>query len=161
MASIQKHKKKRGLRGKKAPAIIVEFLKLQLAGNIPFWGTYLLFALFDQGLGFDYFMSLLIATVLANILFFVIDDRWVFKNKRNHRKTTTEVWRFVAFMTFSSLLTFTMTWQLHQLLGITPYIGQFISAAFSTLLTFTGLRFWVFAPPRHHGLVPPKSPTRI
>ncbi len=161
MASKQKTKNKRRQQKKKIPEILVEFLKLQLAGNIPFWGTYLLFAVFDQALGIGDFTALLAATIIANILFFIIDDRWVFKNTRSHRKTTTEVWRFIAFMSFSSLLTFTITWQLLEVFGITPYIGQFISAAFSTLLTFTGLRFWVFAPPRHHGLVPPKTPTKI
>ena len=148
MMSKQKQTNKRRSRKKKAPQILLEFLKLQLAGNVPFWGTYLLFALFDQGLRFDDFTALMSATILANIAFFVINDRWVFKNKRKRRKTTTGVWRFITFMSLSSLLTFTITWQLQQRFGITPYIGQFISAAFSTLLTFIGLRFWVFAPPR-------------
>jgi putative flippase GtrA len=64
-------------------------------------------------------------------------------------------------MSLSALLVFNITWQLYTLLGISTYIGQFISAALSTLWTFIGLRFWVFAPPRHHGLVPPRTPTTI
>lgn len=148
MVKNRNTKSKRAARKKKFIELFIEFLKLQLAGNIPFWGTYLLFALFDQVMAVDAFSSLLVATVIANVLFFVVDDRWVFKNSRKHRKTATEVWRFIAFMSVSSLFTFNITWQLYQLLGITPYIGQFISAVISTLLTFIGLRFWVFAPTR-------------
>lgn len=139
----------------------VQFIKLQIAGNIPFWGTYLLFALFESVLNYDIVLSLLIATVIANAAFFYVDDRWVFANTRGKRKTTSEIMKFIIFMSFSAAFSFFITWQLHLQLDITPYIGQFITAAVSTLLTFTGLRFWVFAPPRHHGLVPPKTPTKI
>jgi len=138
-----------------------EFIKLQLAGNIPFWGTYLLFTGLDKFFYANYFQALLVSTVAANTLFFVIDDRWVFNHSRKKRKTTTEIWRFVVFMSFSALLTFDITWQLYQYAHISVYIGQFISAGFSTLWTFTGLKFWVFAPPRHHGLIPPKKPSRV
>jgi phage shock protein PspC (stress-responsive transcriptional regulator) len=31
--------------------------------------------------------------------------------------------------------------------GISPYIGQFVSAAFFTLWTFGGLKYWVFHRP--------------
>ena len=76
---------------KKFYTLGIEFLKLQLAGNIPFWGTYLLFFLFDKGFAADKFSSLLAATVIANALFFVVDDKWVFNNSRGKRKTTNEI----------------------------------------------------------------------
>lgn len=124
----------------------LEFLKLQLAGNIPFWGTYLVHLLLDKGLGVAQFQSLLVATVLANALFFVVDDRWVFNSSRKKRRASTDAWRFVVFMSLSALITFNITWQLHELFGVSVYIGQFISAALSILWTFVGLKFWVFAP---------------
>lgn len=120
-----------------------------------------MFALLDKVFMFDIALALFVATVIANALFFYIDDRWVFANNRGKRKTTTEIVKFIVFMTFSATFTFFITWQLHNQFGITPYIGQFISAAISTLLTFTGLKFWVFAPPRHHGLLPPRTPTKV
>lgn len=123
-----------------------EFIKLQIAGNIPFWGTYIINAGLDKGLGVDKFQALLVATVLANALFFVVDDRWVFSDSRGRRKTSAEVVKFVIFMSLSALLTFNITWQLYATFGISTYIGQFISAGLSILWTFIGLRFWVFAP---------------
>ena len=123
-----------------------EFIKLQIAGNIPFWGTYIINAGLDKGLGVDKFQALLVATILANALFFIVDDRWVFTSTRGKRKTTTEIGKFIIFMSLSALLTFNITWQLYSLFGISTYIGQFISAALSITWTFVGLRFWVFAP---------------
>lgn len=123
-----------------------EFIKLQLAGNIPFWGTYIINLALDKGLGVAPFQSLLVATVLANAVFFVVDDRWVFNSSRNNRRASTGAWRFVIFMSLSALITFNITWQLHELFGISIYIGQFISAALSILWTFIGLKYWVFAP---------------
>lgn len=158
----KKPTKKRPQKKKSALSSLgAQFIKLQIAGNIPFWGTYLLFALLDRVFLIDITVALFIATLLANSLFFYVDDKWVFADTRGKRKTATEIVKFAVFMTFSAMFTFFITWQLHEQLAISPYIGQFISAAVSTLLTFTGLRFWVFAPPRHHGLVPPRTPTKI
>jgi putative flippase GtrA len=128
--------------------LLYEFIKLQLAGNIPFWGTYIINFGLDKGLQVNAFQSLLVATVLANALFFIVDDRWVFKRSRNKRKTADEIWRFVIFMSLSALLTFNITWLLYSQFGISTYLGQFISAALSIIWTFVGLRFWVFAPSR-------------
>lgn len=136
------------LRKKPFYQLGTEFIKLQIAGNIPFWGTYFINFILDKGLGVPTFQSLLVATVLANAVYFVVDDRWVFSSSRKKRRASTNAWRFVVFMSLSALLTFNITWQLHELLGISVYIGQFISAALSILWTFIGLKFWVFAPTR-------------
>lgn len=139
-------KKRSQKRRKKFYTLGFEFVKLQIAGNIPFWGTYGINFILDKGLGVNSFQSLLVATVLANAVFFVVDDRWVFSSSRKKRRASTDAWRFVVFMSLSALLTFNITWQLHELLGISVYVGQFISAALSILWTFVGLKFWVFAP---------------
>ena len=131
---------------------LFEFLKLQLAGNIPFWGTYTISFALDKGLGATQFESLLVATVLSYAVFFVVNDRWVFNNDRKGRSTTTNAWRFVVFMSITALITFNITWQLYENFGISRYIGQFISAALSIEWTFIGMKFWVFAPT--------KKPTR-
>ena len=148
MAKKKPTKKRPIIHRKKLLQIGAEFIKLQIAGNIPFWGTYFINFVLDKGLGVPTFQSLLVATVLANAVFFVVDDRWVFRSSRKKRRASTDAWRFVVFMSLSALLTFNITWQLHELCGISVYIGQFISAALSILWTFIGLKFWVFAPTR-------------
>lgn len=125
---------------------LFEFIKLQLAGNIPFWGTYFINFVLDQGLGVQPFQALLVATVLSYAAFFFVSDRWVFNNSRSDRRTATNAWRFVIFTSITALITFNITWQLHELFGISIYIGQFISAGLSITWTFVGMKFWVFAP---------------
>ena len=49
-----------------------EFIKLQIAGNIPFWGTYIINFLLDEELGVNKYQALLVATVLANVLFLLL-----------------------------------------------------------------------------------------
>ena len=141
-----KKKKKNLLR------LLTEYIKLQLASNIPFWGTYLGFALMHGVLHMPSFYALAIPTVLSNILFFIVDDKWVFANARGKRKSPYEIVKFIIFMSFSAVIVFALTYTLEQTFGITPYIGQFISGFAASLWTFLGLRFWVFAPPRHHGI---------
>jgi len=148
MAKKKPTKRRPTIRRKKLLQVGAEFIKLQIAGNIPFWGTYFINFVLDKGLDVPSFQALLVATVLANAVFFVVDDRWVFRSSRKKRRASTDAWRFVVFMSLSALLTFNITWQLHELFGISVYIGQFISAALSILWTFIGLKFWVFAPVR-------------
>lgn len=132
--------------------LVTEFAKLQLAGNIPFWGTYFGFAFLDQTFNMPSFWALAIPTVLSNILFFIVDDKWVFADDKKSRDSSDGVIKFITFTITSAVLLFTITYTLEQQFGITPYIGQFISGLFSTAWTFVGLKFWVFAPVRHHGL---------
>jgi putative flippase GtrA len=147
-------------RKKSLLKLLTEFAKLQLAGNIPFWGTYLGFMLFDKALGWEEFYALATATILANILFFIVDDKWVFANEKGKRKSSYEILKFIIFMSFSASLVFGIT-TLLSYFGISPYIGQFISATLSTAWVFLGLRFWVFSPPHHHGLIAVKRKTRF
>lgn len=125
-----------------------EFVKLQIAGNIPFWGTYLLFALLDKIFFVETTPALLVSTIAAYSVFFIVNDIWVFNRNRNRRRKTTEIWRFIVFMSITALITFNITIQLLEQFGISPYIGQFISAGISMTWTFVGLKFWVFAAPK-------------
>lgn len=130
--------------------LITEYAKLQLASNIPFWGTFIGFAILYEVFHLPSFYALAIPTVLSNLLFFIVDDKWVFANSRGRHKSAYEILKFIIFMSISAIVVFMMTLSLEMYLDITPYIGQFISGFAASLWTFLGLRFWVFAPP-HHG----------
>lgn len=140
---------------KKKPYIqlLRQFVKLQIAGNIPFWGTYLGFLFFDQVLHLHELASLAAATILANFLFFIVDARWVFgsgSRKAGKNGTRAEIFKFVIFIAFSALLNLVLVRVLSLYVGITPYMGLFITAAFFTLWMFVGLRFWVFSSSKSH-----------
>lgn len=128
---------------------ILQFLKLQLAGNVLFWGTYAGNALFREVLHWSSAQSLATASVVAHIAFFIIDKNWVFSTKTGKAKTSGEIVRFIIFMGFNYFLNLGIVLGLEQYFGITSYIGQFISALFFTFWTWLGLKFWVFRHARH------------
>lgn len=80
-----------------------EFIKLQLAGNILFFGTMIGFFIGDKILDAPSLLSLIVASVLAHILFFVADRDWVFTSTGDHRHGRTML-RFIIFMGFNFFL---------------------------------------------------------
>lgn len=133
----------------------VQFVKLQLAGNILFWITYFGYAVGDLFFKTDTWIAIAVSSIFAHVLFFVVDKNWVFSDKTGKRKTSGEIIRFVMFMGLNYFLNLGIVVGLENYLHVTPYIGQFIAAFFFTFWTWAGLKFWVFRAARHarhHGL---------
>ena len=128
---------------------IWQFIRLQLAGNILFWGTYVGYAIADNVLHTTSWLALAVPSILAHILFFIVDRNWVFSDKTGKRKTTDEVIRFILFMGLNYFINLGIVMGLETYFGITPYIGQFIAGLFFTFWTWAGLKFWVFRGARH------------
>lgn len=126
--------------------LFIEFIKVQIAGNLLFWVTYIAYALFDYGARIPYPVSFIMATIAGNIVFFLVDRQWIYNEHNGRRKKSREIFRFIVFMTVNFFLNIAIVHYLHQFFHISPYIGQFIAAAFFTVWTFLGLHFWVFHP---------------
>lgn len=128
----------------------IQFLKLQLAGNVLFWGglagTWLFLEIFHTS---DVF-ALGAGTFLAYIAFFVIDRNWVFSDETGSRKTSIEVVRFVLFMGANFFINILLVSMCSSLTGLSVYVSQFIvSIFFFTPWSWLGLKFWVFRQGRH------------
>lgn len=123
----------------------VEFLKLQLAGNIIFWGTYVGYFISDYVFGHPEVWALALASLVAHGLFFVVSREWVFDSATGKRKQRQEVIRFILFMGFNYLLNLAIIEGLNVYFNITPYIGQFIAGFFFGAWNYLGLKLWVFA----------------
>ena len=129
--------------------IVIEFIKLQLAGNILFWGTYIGYFLLHTLAGWPEVSALATASIFAHLLFFIADKEWVFDDKTGRRKTKSEITRFVMFMGLNYFINLGIITGLRVYFDIDPYIGQFIAGWFFTFWTFIGLRFWVFREMKH------------
>lgn len=125
---------------------LIEFLKVQVAGNVLFWVTYLSFFVFDKVAYIPYPVSFVMATITGNIVFFLIDRHWIYNENGRKRKSSQEIFRFIVFMIVNFFLNIFIVHALNQYFGISPYVGQFAAAAFFTVWTFLGLHFWVFQP---------------
>lgn len=131
-------------------ANLVQFIKLQLAGNILFWGTYIGFYVFHEQIQWSEVASLTTASLIAHALFFIANKEWVFDEEGENRKSTAELVRFIIFMGINFFINIGIISGLSAFFDITPYIGQFISALFFTFWTYIGLKYWVFREAQHH-----------
>ena len=140
---------------------LIQFVKLQLAGNILFWGTLIGSFVFHELLHWTEFIALVTASVISHILFFIADKEWVFNEGKDGRKTSDEIGRFVIFMGMNFFInlgivtgvdafldkhpiTISVVEQLNRTVDFNLYLGQFAAAMFFTFWTYLGLKFWVF-----------------
>lgn len=137
---------------KKIIRYAIDFVKLQLTGNILFWGTYGGYFVLHEMMGVSETPALATASIFAHVLFFVVNKEWVFDDKTGKRKTSQEITRFVLFMGLNYFINLGIITGLSHFFGITPYIGQFIAGFFFTAWNFIGLRFWVFQEMQHSAL---------
>lgn len=136
---------------------LLQFIKLQLAGNILFIGTLLGVAIADTVIGTDPFHGLVIGSALAHVLFFYVNKTWIFGEDASTRNDR-EVLRFVLFMSFNfflnlflvELATGLVVQHLPTLEAFAYYIGVISAALFFAVWSFLGLKFWVFRPTKRH-----------
>ena len=136
-------------RKKKVWKEIIQFIKLQLAGNILFWGTYLGYAVGHELLDWNSTYSMVTGSLIAHVIFFIVDKNWVFNTGAGRRKTSGELMRFIIFMTLNFFINLGIVKGLEIYFGITPYIGQFVAGGFFAVWSYLGLKFWVFRSGRH------------
>ena len=129
---------------------VIEFVKLQLAGNVLFWGGLGGTALFKEVFGFSSLWALAIGNILAYAAFFVVDKNWVFSDKTGKQKTREEVMRFVIFMGVNYAINIVLVELCTSATGLNVYWSQFVvSTVFFTFWSWLGLKFWVFRHGRH------------
>ena len=140
---------------------LIQFIKLQLAGNILFWGTLIGSFILHDVVGWSEFAALVVASVTSHALFFIADKEWVFNEGKDGRKSSDEIARFIIFMGLNFFINlgivtsvdmfldahsipFEPLTKLGESIDVNLYIAQFVSGLFFTFWTFIGLKYWVF-----------------
>lgn len=122
---------------------IIEYF---VAGGAFFWSGYIAFAIFDSLLHWPLFIAKQLANVIGLSVNYVLEDRWVFRgadSKTQHAKRRGGRYIVITLINFG--IDYLVVWQLKKA-GITPYLGQFVSAGFFTVWNFIWYKYWVFAP---------------
>jgi putative flippase GtrA len=132
----QKLKKKQRLQFKQ----LIEYF---VSGGTYFWTGYLVFFVADKGFHWTLWWAKLSANVIGWILNYVLQRYWVFKNPKLNQHRTQVTGRYIFITLVDFVLDYLIVRQL-KAVGITPYIGQFVSAAFFTGWNYFWYRFWVF-----------------
>ncbi|NCU40710.1 hypothetical protein EOL73_03065, partial [Candidatus Saccharibacteria bacterium] len=82
----------------------IQFVKLQLSGNVLFWGTIVGSIVLHEVFGLKKIVAVAIASAFFYIVFFLLDKHWVFSTKTGKNKTQDEIVRFTIFMGLNYLL---------------------------------------------------------
>lgn len=133
MAKLTKAKKRR----------LVQLVEYLISGGAYFWTGYAVFALTWSVFGWSLWWAKLAANIVGWIVNFILQRYWVFRNPhlRGHLGEVTTRYIFISLINF--VLDYFIIYGL-RLVGISPYIGNFISAGFFTVWNYFWYRFWVF-----------------
>ncbi len=124
----------------------IEFVKLQLAGNILFWGTLGGTYVLKEWLHWRELPALATAALLAHVLFFLVNRNWVFDENGKNRKSNAQIVRFIIFMGLNYGINLALTEMWWVFFNVNVYWAQFLNGLFFTFWTYFGLKLWVFKP---------------
>jgi putative flippase GtrA len=120
------------------------FTQYMVGGGAQFWGGYLAFAGLDLIGHIPFWPNKIIAYFVGASINFFIERFWVFGSKRLGKKQLeTSAERFYSLMIVNFILDLIIVGGLRSL-GLTPYLGQFVSAGFFTVWNYLLFKLWVF-----------------
>jgi putative flippase GtrA len=122
---------------------IVQFLEYMVGGTVYFWSGYLVFALCYSGFDWDWLPAKMAADAVGWSLNYLVQRYWAFNapGLRHHEGRTVGKYGVLTIGNF--ILDYCLIWWLNAI-GISPYIGFFISSGFFTIWNYFWYRFWVF-----------------
>lgn len=130
---------------------IAEYL---VSGGAQFWSGYSAFALFDLVFGIPFWPNRVLSYAVGVVVNFYLQRYWVFGKKRLSKKQLqSSAEKYYGLMFTNFLLDLAIVGGLYELAGVSPYIGQFVSAGFFTVYNYLVFKFWVFkkkTPSPHH-----------
>ncbi len=138
---------------KKLRARLQQFAEYMVAGGAYFWFGYFVFFGLDKGLHWGLFAATMVSNLCGWTLNFILQRYWVFKNPKSRGHMGEATSRYIIITVVDFGLNYLIIYGLKKL-GITPYIGQFISSAFFTGWNYLWYRYWVFPEryqPKHKG----------
>lgn len=122
---------------------ITRFAEYLISGGAYFWSGYLMFFALDKGLRTNFFWSKSVATLFGWTVNYILQRFWVFKNPTLKKHETEVTGRYIFITLVDFVLDYLIVYGL-KAVGISPYIGQFVSSGFFTAWNYLWYRFWVF-----------------
>ena len=121
---------------------IARFAKYMAGGGIYFWVGYGVFALCYSGLHWDWLPSKIAADLIGWSLNYLVQRFWAFSDQI-HLGEMQHASRYVMIESIGFVLDYGIIFGLNSL-GISPYIGFFLSAGFFSIWSYLWYKYWVF-----------------
>lgn len=141
----------------KLKRFIIQFSEYMISGGAWFWVGYGAFAFMDLVLGVSFWPAKISSYIIGASVNFLLQRFWVFKQKGKKKDLGDSAKRYYSLMFINFLLDQAIVGGLYAI-GISPYIGQFISSGFFTVWNWLWYSLWVFkkqkpAPRKQHSPV--------
>ncbi len=121
----------------------VQFGKYLVGGSIYFWSGYAIFAICYSVLGWWWLWAKVAADIVGWTLNYLAQRHWAFADIHPRLSEMQHAARYLVIETIGFVLDYLIIGGLNAL-GVTPYIGFFISAAFFTVWSYLWYKYWVF-----------------
>jgi putative flippase GtrA len=122
---------------------VEQFGKYLAGGSLYFWSGYAIFALGYSVLHLWWLWAKMAADVVGWTLNYLAQRYWAFNSDHPRLSEMQHVARYLFIETIGFILDYAIIAGL-KAIGITPYIGFFISAAFFTVWSYLWYKYWVF-----------------
>lgn len=118
------------------------FFKYLVGGSIYFWISYGVFAICFSGFGWKWFPAKLLSDAIGWTCNYILQRLWAFSDRVSLGEMQ-HASRYVAIESIGFVLDYLLIGGLYAI-GISPYIGFFISGIFFTFWSFLWYKYWVF-----------------
>lgn len=122
--------------------LIQEIIRYLTTGGVWFIAGYAAFFVCDKGLGLNLWWATIISNLIGWSLNFGLERYWVFSKSKGEEITQVSA-RYIVYTAITFVMTYFILDGLKKV-GISPYIGQFISAGFFTFWNYYWYKSWVF-----------------
>lgn len=122
---------------------VIQFSKYLAGGSLYFWSGYAIFALCYSVFGWWWLWAKIAADAIGWTLNYLAQRYWAFASDRLKLSEMQHVGRYIFIETIGFILDYAIIAGLNAI-GITPYIGFFISAGFFTVWSYLWYKYWVF-----------------
>lgn len=128
---------------KKQRKEVKRITEYMISGGAYFWSGYATFFVVDKVLHGSFFWAKSLSTLLGWTVNYVLQRYWVFKNPelKKHQTEVTGRYAFITIVDF--IMDYLIVYGLKRV-GVTPYIGQFVSSGFFTVWNYLWYKYWVF-----------------
>ena len=120
-----------------------QFIKYLSGGWLYFWSGYAVFALCFSVLNWNWFWAKVAADIVGWSLNYIVQRYWAFNSEHMRLSEIQHAGRYIFIESVGFVLDYLIIGGLNAI-GVTPYIGFFISAGFFTIWSFLWYKYWVF-----------------
>lgn len=128
---------------KKEVREIKRITEYMISGGAFFWSGYLAFFAFDKGLHWSLWWATSASYLIGWTVNFLLQRYWVFNNPKLAKHQTEVTGRYIAVSLVNLFINFIILSAL-KTIGITPYVGQFVSSGFFTVWNYVIYKYYVF-----------------